>query len=218
MVCFSKDVDIFKYEPALFGELYLPGQVLAEGYGGWLDGTTFTAAGIDFVGCSVEAGGVIYLKAADGSVDGAFEIVSVDSGVELTVSVVRAESQADAIVVGGAGDVSYRVVTYRPQAEEAGFRLTEYFGVKPGCAASDIDADDILDTSSLKRVSVFSILSSLYAMLGSEGKDDNFWKKSMHYNKLFEKAKDRCSVSIDMGSDGVSDMTIHGGSGRLMRD
>jgi hypothetical protein len=49
MVSFSNDVDILKYEPALFGELHLPWQVLAAGTGGVLSGTTFTASGADFV-------------------------------------------------------------------------------------------------------------------------------------------------------------------------
>jgi hypothetical protein len=33
MVSFSSDVDILKYEPVLFGELHLSGQVLAAGTG-----------------------------------------------------------------------------------------------------------------------------------------------------------------------------------------
>ena len=38
MVEFSNDADILKYEPALFGELYLAGQVLATGADGVVDG------------------------------------------------------------------------------------------------------------------------------------------------------------------------------------
>ncbi len=62
MVSFSDDVDILKYEPVLFGELHLPGQVLAAGTGGTLSGTTFTAGGADFVSAQVSAGGVAHLS------------------------------------------------------------------------------------------------------------------------------------------------------------
>ena len=70
----------------------------------------------------------------------------------------------------------------------------------------------------LKRASVFAVISSVYAMLASKAKDENFWKKSMYYQRLFEKARERCRLSIDVGSDGVSDVTQVGASVRLVRD
>ncbi|GAF83904.1 unnamed protein product, partial [marine sediment metagenome] len=95
MLSFSNDVDILKYEPVLFGQLHFPGQVLIEGTGGELDGTTFTKTGEDFESAGVLAGGVVYLQDSEGDLDGAYEIVSVDSATELTVSVVRADSDGD---------------------------------------------------------------------------------------------------------------------------
>jgi hypothetical protein len=218
MVNFSNDVDILKYEPILFGELHLPGQVLAAGTGGTLSGTTFTASGADFVSAQVLAGGVIYLQSADGSLDGAYEIVSVDSTTQLSISVIRSDSDDAAVAPPVATDVSYRISTFRPQASEAGFKLTEYFGIRPGNPESAYDAEDVLDTDVLKRASVFAVVSSVYAMLASTAKDENFWKKSLHYQKLFERAKERCRLSIDVGSDGVADVTRVGASVRLVRD
>ena len=218
MVRFSNDADILKYEPVLFGELHLPGQVLASGVGGMLGGATFTASGADFVGAQVSAGGAIYLRSDDGVLDGAYEIVSVDSATQLTVSVVRAESDAAAVAPPGASDVSYRISTFAPQASEVGFALTEYFGLQPGSPEASVDADDVLDTEVLRRVSVFAVISSVYAMLASKAEDENFWSKSLHYRKQFEKARQRCRLSIDVGSDGQEDVTRVGGSVRLARD
>jgi len=218
MARFSNDADILLYEPILFGELYLPGQVLAAGTGGVVSGTTFTAGGADFVSGQVSAGGVVHLRSADGTVDGSYEIVSVDSTTQLTVSVIRSDSNDEAIAPPAATDISYRISTFAPQASEAGFQLTEYFGIGPGNPSSDIGADDVLDSEVLKRASVFAVISSVYAMLGSKAKDDNFWKKSVHYQKLFEKARERCRLSIDSGGDGVSDVTMTGASVRLRRD
>jgi hypothetical protein len=218
MVSFSSDVDILKYEPVLFGELHLPGQVLAAGTGGTLSGTTFTASGADFVSAQVSAGGVVYLQTADGSLDGAYEIVSVDSAMQLSVSVVRSDSDDAAVAPPSATGISYRVSTFVPQAGEVGFRLTEHFGIKPGNPASSYDADDVLETDVLKRASVFGVISSVYAMLASKAKDENFWKKSLHYQKLFERAKERSRLSIDIGSDGVADVTRVGAFVRLVRD
>jgi len=218
MANFSNDADILKYEPVLFGELHLRSQVLIEGTGGALSGTAFTASGIDFSNCSVAPGHVIYLQSADGSLDGAYEIVSVDSATQLTVSVLRSDSDEQAITPPAATDISYRISTFGPQASEAAFQLTEYFGIAPGEPASDYDADDILDTNVLKRASVFAVLSSVYAMLASKAEDENFWKKSLHYQKLFEKARERCRLSIDVDNDGVAEVTKAGASLRLIRD
>jgi len=218
MVSFSNDADILKYEPILFGELHLPQQVLATGTGGILSGAEFIAIGADFVSSQVSAGGVVYLRAADGTLDGTYEIVSVDSATQLTISVIRSDSEMAAVAPPAATEIFYRISTFGPQANEVGFALTEHFGISPGNPASDIDAEDILDTDVLKRASVFAVISSVYAMLASKAKDENFWKKSLHYQKLFSKARGRCRLSIDIGSDGVVDVTKVGASGRLVRD
>lgn len=218
MLTFSTDSDILKYEPALFGELHLPSQVLTAGTGGQLSGTTFTASGADFTAAQVAAGGVIYLRSADGLLDGGYEIVSVDSATQLTVSVVRADAGTEPVAPPAATDISYRISTFAPQAGEVAFVLTEYLGIKPGNQASDIDAQDIAVGDGLKRASVFAVISNVYAMLASKADDENFWKKSLHYQGLFEKARQRCHVGIDLDSDGSADVTITGGSGRLTRD
>jgi hypothetical protein len=218
MINFSNDVDILNYEPILFGELHLPWQVLAAGRGGILSGTTFAANGADFVSALVTTGQVIYLQSADSSVDGAYEIVSVDSATELTVSVIRTDSSGAPIAPPAATDITYRISTFGPQASEVGFQLTEYFGIRPGNPTSDVDVEDILDTDVLKRASVFAIISSVYAILASKANDENFWSKSKHYQKLFQMARERCQLSIDIGGDGVADITRVGASRRLLRD
>jgi hypothetical protein len=218
MVSFSTDADILKYEPMLFGELHLPWQALAAGSGGTLSGTSFVAEGADFSGAKVAAGGVIYLRSADGALDGAYEIVSVDSATELSVSVLRGDTADEAIAPPAGSDISYRVSTFAPQAGEAGFRLTEYFGVLPGDPNSDIEAGDILDTEGLRRASVFAVISSVYAILASKTDEESFWKKSLHYQRLFEKARERCRLGIDTNGDGVADLTKTGASVKLTRD
>jgi len=218
MVSFSNDADILKYEPILFGELHRPGQVLTAGTGGTLNGTTFTASGADFVSAQVSSEGVAYLQSADGTLDGAYEIVSVDSATQLTISIIRADSDDQLIAPPAATNISYRISTFRPQASEVAFQLTEYFDIKPGNPASDIDVQDVLDTDVLRMASVFAVISSVYAMLASKAEDENFWKKSLHYQTLFEKARQRCRLSIDVGSNKVADITRFGSSIRLVRD
>ncbi len=218
MVKFSNDIDMLKYEPALFGELHLPWQVIAKGAGGVLSGATFTASGADFVSAQVAAGGVVYLQSDDGALDGAYEIVSVDSATQLTVSVVRSDLDAQPVAPPAATEIVYRVSTFEPQAVEAAFALTEYFGIRPGNPASDYTVEDIMDVEVLRRASVFAVIASVYAMLAGRHADQDFWSKSVHYQRMFEKARARCQLSIDAGSDGVADLTRVGASARLVRD
>jgi hypothetical protein len=218
MVSFSNDSDILKYEPMLFGQLHLPWQVLTEGTGGTLSGTTFTATGEDFISAQVSAGGVIYLRSGDGTLDGAYEIVSVDSATQLSVSVIRCDSQTNVIAPPAATNISYRVSTLAPQANEVGFQLTKYFGIRPGNPASEYDVEDVLDKSVLRQASIFAMLSSVYAMLAGKADNENFWKKSLYYQKLFIRAKEQTRLSLDLGSDGVVDISRIGASGRLIRD
>jgi len=218
MVRLCNDIDILKYEPALFGELHPTNQVLAAGSGGTLAGTTFTASGADFESGQVEPGGVIYLWSADGLLDGAYEIIAVDSVTQLCISVLRADKEANPIAPPAGSDISYRISTLRPQAAEVSLRLTQYLGIRPGQADSDLSAEDILDTEAIGQVCAFGVISAAYAMLASKAGGEQFWNKGLHYERLFEKGKERCRAALDTNGDGVADRVRFGGCGRLIRD
>jgi hypothetical protein len=218
MIKFSNDTDILKYEPVLFGELHLPWQVLCDGSDGVLSGTTFTADGADFIASKVSPGGVVYFRDSELIIDGAYEIVSVDSATQLTVSVLRSDSHEQAVEPPQADELYYRISTFEPQTCEAMYSLTEYFDVRPGSPASDIEAEDILDKEVLRRASAFAVIAAAYAMLAGRNDDDGFWKKSHYYHKRFEEARSSARLSIDTGTDGVVDRTSSGGAVRLTRD
>jgi hypothetical protein len=218
MTTFSNDVDILKCEPVLFGELHWPSQVRARGAGATLSGTTLTDVGADFITTEVKPGGVIHLESADGTLDGAYEIVSVDSATELTISVVRTDTADPAIAPPAANDISYRVSTFEPQAENAALELTQCFGLQPGNPASAIDVGAILDTEGLRRASVLKVISVAYAVWSSHTDGDCFWRKSLFYKQLYENARQRCHVAVDLDGDGVAEVTRVGGAIRLVRD
>jgi len=218
MATFSNDVDVLKYEPVLFGELHLPSQVKAKGTGASLSSTTLAAAGADFVTAGIEAGGVIHLRSVDGALDGAYEIVSVDSATELTVSVVRAGPSDPAVAPPPGSDIAWRVSTFAAQAADAAFELTQCFGIRPGDPTSAIAIEDLLDTEGLRRASVLRIIARVYAMWASRPAGECFWRKSLFYEQLYQKARQRCHVTVDLGGDGVADIARVGGAIRLVRD
>jgi hypothetical protein len=218
MAKFSSDVDILKYEPALFGELHLPSQVRAAGSDATLSGTTLTAEDANFSTAGVQAGGAVYLQSEDSVLDGTYEIVSVDSATQLTVSVLRADSDDDPVAPPAAQNVSYRISTLDPQVSETACELTAYFGIQPGNPNSPIAVEQIVDPEVLRRVSVFAVISAVYAMWASDADSENLWSKSLHYRKLFEKARRQCRLSVDLGADGIADVTAEGGTIKLVRD
>ena len=90
----------------------------------------------------LEPGSVIYLRSADGSIDGAYEVVTVDSAEQLCVSVLRGDSQDNPIALPAgstsspqaepqATGIFYRISTLRPQIEEVSLRLAECFEEHP---------------------------------------------------------------------------------------
>lgn len=218
MVRFSSDSDILKYEPVLFGELHVPSQVLTRGTGATLSGTTLTDGAGDLLGAGVEAGGVVYVTSADRTLDGACEIVSVDSATELIVSVLRPDTDGSPIAPVQATDISYRISSFAAQATEAAFQLTEYFGIQPGDPTSEITVDNIVDTEGLRRASTFAVIGVVYATWAHQSGSDGHWQKSLHYKQLFEKARQRCRLAIDLGTDGLADVTRLGGAIKLVRD
>jgi len=217
MTAFSKDRDILIYEPELFNQYYFQSQVLAEGTGGTLSGTSFTVSGEDFISAGVSAGCVIYLQAAALTAC-AFEVVSVDSATQLTVSVLRAQGDDEPVAPPSAGDVSYRISTFAAMTEQVGAELMECFGIAAGDSDSEIDINDIINEEVLKRASIFGVISRAYASLASEEDAEHFFKKSHYYQTLYEKARERCRIDIDINGDGERDGSLGRGTGRLIRD
>ena len=219
MVRFSRDVDLLKWEPVLFRELASSSQRLCRSSDGVLNGTTFTSASGLFESCGLSAGKVIYL--GDGAdIDGCFEVVSVDSDTELTLSVVR-ESSEDAAVapaVGGS-EIVYQVVTFDPQAEEVSVGLLQYFGLKEEGEDFELTADGILNSRQLRQASVFAVLAGLFAGYAMGGKDEQgYGEKAKRYERLFYESRSKARLEIDIDGDEVADRFKTGGAVRLRRD
>ena len=209
MLSFSKDVDLAKYEPNVFGSWYLSSQILCGGTNGIVAGTQFTASGVDFTTAQVAAGNVIYLESTDGAIKGAFEIVDVIDSTHLTVSVLRASNEQAAIPVGSASGLTWRIVTYAPQAYEVLWQLSQKLGLSPGCPDAAYDVADITNPDSLRQASVFGILTSVFEALytGADGQSVLVEKKE-HYQWQFGKAIERLSVNVDTDADGEADKDI----------
>lgn len=217
---FSRDKDILKVEPELFGDCHLPSQVIASGSDGVVSGTVFTSSSAKFSSCGVSAGNVLFMESQTQGFALAVEIVSVDSDTQLQVSVLRSDEEP-LIEPPQANDIVYRICSYDIQAEEIGYELMECFGVSPAKPASELSAEQITGEAMLKQVSVYGVLVMVYSMNACLSQSDadnwNYWKKVARYRNLFEQAKQRCWLSFDTDGDGKVDRQRDAGVFNLRR-
>ncbi len=210
MYLFSKDIDLLAAEPSLFIEAYRPCQVISKGANAQLAQTALTAAGANFTTAQVQPGDVIYLTTGDGLIDGCFEIVSVNSATQLTVSILRHDSTLSPIPIGTSSSVLWRICTYRPQAAVVSLQIAGQLGI----------ADEtILNPQDLRQASAFGVLSGLFAALSQgTGASDTAWHKHRYYTDLHQKAMVRCRILLDTNADGFPDSQRLGGVITLKRD
>jgi len=205
---FSSDVDLARYEPGVFGSWYASSQVLCGGTNGIVAGTQFTASGVDFAAAQVAAGNVIWLESTDGVIKGAFEIVSVDDATHLTVSVLRVSDTQAAIGVGSASGLTWRIVTYAPQAYEVLWQLSQKLGLSPGCESAQ-SVEDIVNPEPLRQASIFGTLAAVFELLYTDAADQVvLLDKADHYQRRYEKTVERLNVHIDTDSDGEADTNV----------
>lgn len=219
MNAFSSDADLLRYEPSLFTGLAFAGQVLCKGNNGQVSGTTFLAAGEDFLGRQIRAGHVIYLSDGAGNIDGAYEVVGVDSASQLTISVLRAESTNDPIPVGAGSSLFYRIGTFDAQACEVMRALSQSLAIRPGRVDSPYSVDDIADTEPLRSLSALMVLQIVFGSLYQNSETDGVCLvKKDHYEKLAEQARQRCVIVIDVGDDEIYEKTLAGAHVKLVRE
>jgi hypothetical protein len=178
------------------------------------------APNANFINSQIAPGMVVYLRSEDVMIDEAYEIVSVNSATQLGISVLRADGRTEVIPVQDSNNINFKICTYQVQGNELFTQLAQHFGLRPAIADGQYSVDDILDISVLRQVSVYGVLSTIYATLAGKANDgkEDFWGKSNHYKQLYEKALQRCRISIDLGDDGVADSIRSGASVRLLRD
>lgn len=218
MNTFSTDADLLRYEPSVFRADPFIGQVLCKGNNGQASGTAFQASGVDFLSRPIRPGHVMYLSDGVGNLDGVYEIVSIDAPTQLTVSVLRSDAEAAPIPIGAGTGLFYRIGTFDAQAAEAAEALTQILAVRPGRPDSPYGIEDIADTRPLRTLAALMVLHMLFGSAYQNPETDGaFLIKRDHYEKLIERARQRCVIRIDVGGDRFYEKTLAGAHAKLMR-
>ena len=129
------------------------------------------------------------------------------------------QSVDDVAVPPPAGsNIGYRISTFDPQAEEASYSLLQYFDIKPTGDDTEITADDILNSRTLRQACVFAVLSAVFTGSACGDKDPaGYWQKSLRYQKMFHTARTRARVELDPDDDSIAEQIRTGGTVRLRR-
>lgn len=215
---FSKDMDLAVYEPEVFAGLHLRSQEVCGGTDGLIMGTQFSAAMVDFVACRIMPGYILRLESADGTIAGNYEIAQVVDGGTLYVTVMRTSAADPLVPIGGMSGLTWRIVRYDLQAQEAMLQISARLGLRPGCAGADYGVENVTNPEALRQPSVFATLALIFEAMyaGAEGQQV-LKEKAAHYRRRFDEAVERVTVLVDISGDGTADRAIRGGQLRLKR-
>lgn len=210
----TKDVDLLVYEPALFKLWKIDHQQRGKGGSGSLNGTAFTAAGVNFITAQIRHGDVLYLASIDGLIDGCCEIVEVVSASQLTVSILRADESDPPIPVGSGSNLIWRISTFAPQRAMAERELLERLELADETFAN-------LTEASLRRMNAVAVAAALILVFESliceYDNEKLLGRKKDVYRHMLDTALSRLRIEVDTSGDDQPDTTRRGDAARLDR-
>lgn len=210
----TKDVDLLTVEPGLFKAWRIDHQQRGRGGDGVLNGTTFIAAGGQFIAAGVQAGDVLYAASIDGVIDGCYEIVEVVSATQLVVSVLRGDEAQPPRPVGAGSNLIWRISTFAPQRALAERTLLDRLELTEEAVAG-------LDETGQWRLGAAMVSAALALIFESldqqEDDDEVFGRKKETYQQALEASLVRLRLAFDIDGDGQPDATQRGDSVRMNR-
>ena len=213
---YCQDRDILAIEPVIFLGGGFPAQQLIAGQTGAFAGTTFSVSGGSFTSASVQPGMVLVTYSTIPAEGNACEVISVNSSTQLTVSVLRADTEDAAVAPPGGSDLLFHVRTYAAQiravSRTLGEKLRQISEVSPVANA------DFADSDQLRRATAYGVLTEVFTAraANAEAYDAN-WLKAQHYRQLFRQAQLQLRLTVDSNGDGQAEQTRSLGNVELRR-
>ncbi len=201
-----KDRDLLAIEPEIFTGGGFDSQQMSAGTDGAISAATFTSASADFTSAKITAGMVLCVYSAVPAEARSYEIISVDSSTSLTVSILRADREADAVAPPAGSDLKYYINTFGPQVCAARDDLLER--LRRISETDGIDPADFVDSARLRRAVAFAALAGIFTARssGAVGDDAN-WIKAEFYRREHAAAVGTLRLARDLDGDGLADQT-----------
>lgn len=214
---FCLDRDILSIEPvAYLGGGFDTIQELMQGSDGALSGCTFASAGSDFLASGVQAGMVLAASGGIISEGTAYEIISVDSTTEMTVSILRSSPTAPPIAPPPRSDLTYSARTFAARIQDVSDTLAEK--LRQIAEVAGIDSADFADSEQLRRATACGVLAASFLARASNARpDDANWIKAEHYRQEFMQLQNQLRLAVDIDGDGLAESTRTLGNVTLRR-
>ncbi len=201
-----KDRDLLTIEPDVFTGGGFDSQQPAGGTDGAVSGTTFTSASADFTAANIQVGMVLCIYSTVPAEGRCYEIISVDSATSLTVSVLRADRDADAVAPPAGTELKYYINTFAPQI--AGSEATLHEKLRQIGEADGISLTDFVDSSQLRKAVALASLASIFTARASNATgDDANWVKAEFYRRQHVTAVGALRLAKDIDGDGFAEQT-----------
>ena len=216
MSSFCQDRDILGIEPVVYLGGGVGGQQLSIGTDGVLSGTTFTSAGSDFVASGVAGGMVLCTYTTIPGEGSAWEVLSVDSGTALTVSVLRADAADNAIAPPGGTGLSFYVRSFSARISDVSRTLGEKLRQLSDVAG--IARADFTDSEQLRITTSYGVLAGIFLARADNARPhDANWIKAEFYRAEFRRAQNQLRLAVDTDGDGTAEQTRTLGNVSLKR-
>jgi hypothetical protein len=201
-----QDRDLLAIEPGIFRGGGFASQRRCGGADGAVVATSFQAASADFAAAGVAAGMVLCVWSAAPEEGACYEIVSVDSPTELTVSIVRADAEDDPVAPPAGADLGWHVVTFAPQIAAAAATLGEK--LRQIADAEAISPGHYADSAQFRRAVALAALAAVYVARAADAAgDDANWLKGEHYRRRAVEAAATVRLAEDADGDGLAERT-----------
>ena len=201
-----RDRDLLVIEPAIFAGGGFESQQLASGADGVISQTTVTSASAGFVAAKVEAGMVLCTYADVPAEGRSYEIISVDSATQLTVSILRPDRTGDAIAPPAGSSLNYYINTFSPQVAAAETTLREK--LRQIAEAEGISGNDFVDSMQFRTAVTLGALAAIFTARASNAIDtDANWVKAEHYRQLYTTTLPALRLAQDANGDGLAEST-----------
>ena len=211
-----KDRDLLAIEPAIYTGGGFDSQQLIAGTDGALVDAAFSSASADFSAAHVQTGMVLCIYSTVPAEARAYEIVSVNSGTSLVISVVRAERDGPVTAPPAGTNLKYHVISFAPQLAAA--QTTLFEKLRQIGEAAGIDGAEFVDSCQLRQAVAFAALAHVFtARASNANSDDANWVKADLYRRQHAATLSAIRLAKDINGDGFAEQTRTIGNVSLRR-
>lgn len=216
MNSFCQDRDLLLIEPTAFLSGGFAHQQILTGSDGVFSGTGFQSAGADFLAAGVSPGMVLVTTHSIGEEGSAWEIVSVNSATDLTISVLRGSTDDAPTAPPADSGLTYFIRSFAAQIADASQLLDET--LRRLGETTDLSAANLVDSEQLRRITCYNVLASVFrARSEYAGPTDLNWIKSEYYAEESRRLRSGLCLASDLDGDGIAESTRSPGHVTLRR-